>query len=148
MLIGIIPACDTAKKQLRTEQERKPVEERETRIEKKEAKTEKGIPWKGGRYVGETKKGKPHGKGILYILDKNGNVIKTIEGTFVNGEPVGEVVVSEFDSKGRLISKYTGTLDKNGDFDRGPWRPTMKTARWPAPIPAPSGTTSPMARAP
>src|SRR3990172_12222991 len=101
MTIAHVPACDTSKKQIRTDQERKAVEDRESFKGKKEPTGGKVLTWDNFRYEGEIKNGKPHGKGVLYVLDKDGNVMKKIEGMFENGVPVGEAIVTEYDSRGR-----------------------------------------------
>ena len=82
---------------------------------------EKGaLNYENFKYEGEVKNGKPHGKGVLYIYDDKNHktLLSKVEGEFKNGKPSGEMRVSNYDKKGKLISKYTGTL-KGLSYDRG-----------------------------
>lgn len=59
-----------------------------------------------GRYVGEYKNGKPHGRGILYYSSQYG--IKSYDGTWINGVMEGEGTIIWKDG-----DKYVGNF-KNG----------------------------------
>nr|HPI89534.1 hypothetical protein [Spirochaetota bacterium] len=123
------PACDTARQSTRqtettpaaAQQEKKPAREEPVPSEvqkkgdvvyqsKKAGKEKSGtLTWGNYKYVGEIRKGKPHGKGVLYKYDSKGNLISKMEGMFNNGVAEGDVVVTEYDPSGKVTAVFTGT---------------------------------------
>jgi hypothetical protein len=68
--------------------------------------------WKGKRYVGEYKDGKPNGKGKLYGDDESGFVF--YEGDFLDGERNGYGVVIAKDGTKFEGNWVNGSIDGNG----------------------------------